>query len=228
MARPLAIFDIDGTIFRSSFSFELMERMIKDGVVPREARTNYEREYRRWLDREGRYDDFEDMFKVSAAKYWKGIHYGEFADTSKIVVAEHSKHTYRYTRKLITELKEQGYFLLAISHSPKTIIDPFCKNLGFDKSYGVVWEIGPQDLLTGHVTDGHIIWNKANIVKRVLEKQRVSLKGSVGVGDTDSDISFLEMVERPICFNPNKKLYTYAKRMKWKVVVERKDVIYEL
>jgi phosphoserine phosphatase len=50
----------------------------------------------------------------------------------------------------------------------------------------------------------------------------------VGVGDTESDISFLELVEKPICFNPNKRLYTYAKRNDWKVVVERKDVIYEL
>ena len=39
---------------------------------------------------------------------------------------------------------------------------------------------------------------------------------------------FLEMVENPICFNPNEKLYTEAKRQGWKVVVERKDVIYEL
>ena len=29
-------------------------------------------------------------------------------------------------------------------------------------------------------------------------------------------------------FNPNQKLYRYAKRMDWKVVVERKDVVYEL
>ncbi|GAI32477.1 unnamed protein product, partial [marine sediment metagenome] len=35
----------------------------------------------------------------------------------------------------------------------------------------------------------------------------------VGVGDTESDIAFLKMVEKPICFNPNKKLYQYAKRV---------------
>jgi phosphoserine phosphatase len=36
------------------------------------------------------------------------------------------------------------------------------------------------------------------------------------------------MVSEPICFNPNAALYAQAKRMGWKVVVERKDVIYEL
>ena len=43
-----------------------------------------------------------------------------------------------------------------------------------------------------------------------------------------SDVPFLELVARPICFNPSSKLYRHAKRNKWNVVVERKDVIYEL
>jgi len=35
------------------------------------------------------------------------------------------------------------------------------------------------------------------------------------------------MVDKPIAFNPNSKLYRYAKRAGWKIVVERKDVIYK-
>jgi phosphoserine phosphatase len=54
------------------------------------------------------------------------------------------------------------------------------------------------------------------------------LEGSVGVGDTEGDISLLEAVELPICFNPNMKLFERAKLKDWKVVIERKDVIYEL
>ena len=34
--------------------------------------------------------------------------------------------------------------------------------------------------------------------------------------------------ENPICFNPNQKLYRFAKLNKWKVVVERKDVMYDI
>jgi phosphoserine phosphatase len=48
------------------------------------------------------------------------------------------------------------------------------------------------------------------------------------VGDTEGDVAFLELVTEPIAFNPNKELYRHAKRMGWKVVVERKDVIYEI
>jgi phosphoserine phosphatase len=205
-----------------------MERMILDGSVPAAARTSYERAYRRWHAREGTYEEFMTLFQRAAVKYFKGVHYGEFADAAKIVLAEHSTYTYVYTRDLIAHLKNKGYFLLAISHSPKTIVEPFCRKLGFDKAYGVVWEIGPTDCLTGAVADEHLIWNKANILKRVVEKEHLTLRGSIGIGDTEADIPFLDLVEKPVCFNPNQKLYTYAKRMKWKVVVERKDVVYEL
>ncbi|MFP4022372.1 MAG: hypothetical protein ACLFTS_00805, partial [Candidatus Paceibacterota bacterium] len=51
---------------------------------------------------------------------------------------------------------------------------------------------------------------------------------SVGVGDTEGDISFLEMVDHPLCFNPNKNLYRHALISDWNVVVERKDVIYHI
>ena len=98
----------------------------------------------------------------------------------------------------------------------------------FDKVYGRIYEIGPQDLFTGVIVDQHLIENKANIVRRAVEKENLSLEESIGVGDTESDVPFLELVSTPICFNPNKNLYRHAKRMNWKVVIERKDVIYEL
>ena len=73
-----------------------------------------------------------------------------------------------------------------------------------------------------------MIQRLVHLLKRAVEKEGLTLVGSVGVGDTESDIPFLELVEKPICFNPNLKLYKHAKREGWKVVVERKDVVYEL
>lgn len=158
----------------------------------------------------------------------KGVHYADFADVTERVVESRKKQIYRYTRDLLNELKQDGYFLLAVSQSPKTALDHFCQSLGFDKVYGRIYEIGPQDRFTGEIVDVHFIANKAAVLRRAVEKENLTLEGSIGVGDTEGDIGFLELVEEPICFNPNAKLYKYAKRNKWKVVVERKDVIYEL
>jgi len=71
-----------------------------------------------------------------------------------------------------------------------------------------------------------LVGDKASILKRAVEREGLTLVGSVGVGDSESDIAFLKLVERPICFNPSSKLYKHAGLAKWKIVVERKDVVY--
>ncbi len=227
-SRRVAIFDVDGTIFRSSLLIQVVDRLIEKNIFPAKARRVYEREQVRWLDREGDYQEYIDGVVEAFLRHIKGIHYGVLADAAEEVVEEQWKHTYRYTRDLLKDFKSRGYYLLAVSQSPKTILDKFCPRLGFDKVYGSIYEIGPQDLFTGKVTEQHLIANKANIVKRAVEKENLTLAGSYGVGDTESDISFLEMVAKPICFNPNSKLYRYAKRMGWDVKVERKDVVYDI
>lgn len=228
MKRKVAFFDIDGTVFRSSLLIELVEKLVKEGVFPEAARDSYADQFREWRDREGEYDEYIKAVVLSYMKHIKGVHYGELADIGRMVVAEQSKHVYRYTRDLIAGLKKENYYIVAISQSPKTILDEFCKAYGFDKVYGRIYEIGPQDRFTGEMTDVHLVENKANIVARVLEKENVAIEDSVGVGDTSSDIPLLQSVDEPICFNPNRSLYTHALKVGWKVVVERKDVIYEL
>lgn len=226
--KKTAIFDIDGTIFRSSLLVETVESLINFGVFPEEARKEYETKYRLWIERKGGYEKYIDAVVKTFMKHIRGVHYGDFMDCVEKMVSENKNKVYTYTRDLIKKLKDKKYFLLAISQSPKAVIDKFCFNFGFDKIYGRVYETGPQDEFTGAVVDEHIICNKANIVKRAIEKEGLSLKGSVGVGDTESDIPFLEMVENPICFNPNMKLFRKAKLEGWKIVVERKDVVYEI
>ena len=226
--KKVAVFDVDGTIFRSSLLIQLVDKLIARGAFPTDAQKVYEKQHAKWLDREGDYQEYIEAVVKAFRAHLKGVHYGDLADAAKEMVDEQWKHTYRYTRDLIKELKSKNYFLLAVSHSPKTVLDKFCPRIGFDKAYGLVYEIGPQDLFTGAIVDEHLIYNKANVLKRALEKEGLSLSNSVGVGDTESDIPFLEMVAKPICFNPNMKLFREAKRQKWDVIVERKDVVYRM
>lgn len=226
--RKVAVFDVDGTIFRSSLLIQIVERLIFIGAFPESVRDEFEKPRLRWLNRKGDYDDYIGAVVKTFLKHIKGMQYKVLADAAEIVVEEHKNHVYRYTRDLLKDLKKKKYFLLAVSHSPKTILDKFCPAFGFDKVYGTLYETGPTDAFTGDIMESHLIFNKAAIVKRAVVKENLTLKGSVGVGDTESDIAFLDLVDNPICFNPNAKLFKHARREKWKVVVERKDVIYEI
>lgn len=226
--QKVAFFDVDGTIFRSSLLIALVTSLIDEGIFPPEAKNQYREQYIAWSNRDGSYEAYIAGVVQAFKTHIKGVHYGELADVGKQVVAGHGKQVYRYTRDLIEELRDAGYYVVAISHSPKTILDEFCTQYGFDKVYGRIYEIGPQDRFTGATTDEHLIENKSSIANRVRQQAGIDFADSVAVGDTESDIPLLELVSNPICFNPNQVLYQHAKRRGWKVVVERKDVIYTL
>jgi len=226
--RKVAVFDIDGTIFRSSLLLELVERLIQKGLFPVAARSAYEKEEREWLDRKGDYESYITRVVEVFAEHAKGLSYEETQYIAGEIIEEKKDRVYRYTRDLIKELKGQGYYLLAISHSPKLIVDGFGYEMGFDKAYGTIYEVGPNECFTGVIEDKDLIFNKAAVLQRATRKENLTLEGSVGVGDTESDIAMLEMVARPIAFNPNAKLHKHAKIRQWEIVVERKDVIYTL
>ena len=226
-SKKVAVFDIDGTIFRSSLLLELVEQLIAEKVFSKYAQTHYLESWERWRDREGSYSDFI-MSVVDAYKgYLKGVRRAEVWRVAEKVIAVHQKRTYRYTRDLVSSLKAKSYFLLAISHSPYEVVAPFAKTLGFDKVYAQVYEVDNKVKFTGKVLYEDIILDKEKVLARALEHNELTLKGSVGVGDTESDIAFLKTVEYPIAFNPSSELYKFAKKHKWQIV-ERKDVIYKL
>lgn len=227
--QKVAFFDIDGTLFRSSLLIELVEALITEGKFPAEAKEEYQNEHQSWLNREGDYEAYIGAIIRTYLLHIKGLYYGDLADIGRRVVAVKSRRVYRYTRDLIRKLKQEEYYLVAISQSPKTVLDDFCQQYGFDKVYGRVYELGPQDNFTGVVIDEHLIENKATIVKRVFDHNpNLTKEGSIAVGDTVGDLSLLESVTNPICFNPSQVLYNHAKRLGWEVVVERKNVIYFL
>src|SRR3989344_479788 len=226
--KRFAVFDIDGTIFRSSLLIEVVEEMIRRGVFPETAHRQYFREKNNWQNRAGGYEDYIMGVVRAFGRNIKGVRFRDFQRASRAVVRANKDRVYSYTRDLVRELKNKNYYLLAISHSPKEFVHDFALNLGVAKVFGRILEWDEKKILTGNTYYEDLIMDKSKILKRVIEKEAPPLKDSVGVGDTESDIAFLKMVDKPICFNPNSVLYRAAKRNGWQVVVERKDVVYKL
>lgn len=233
--KPLqvAVFDIDGTIFRSSLLIELVEALIQEDIFPKTAKKSYSDAYSKWLAREGSaatgFSYYEYLEKVIRAYVTnlKGVRRADVWRVAEKVLSFHRVRVYRFTRDLIKELRKT-HFLLAISHSPYEIVAPFARSLHFDKTYAMVYEVDQRVRFTGDILYTDVMLDKAKVLQRALEKNNLTLKNSVGVGDTESDIAFLKFMDRPIAFNPSMKLYKHAKARHWETVIERKDVIYRL
>lgn len=226
--RKVAVFDIDGTFFRSSLLIELVEVFVQKGIFPSKTSKIYQPAYKKWRDRKESYENYITSVIKAFDKNINGVDCDKFVEIADKVASVNQNHIYRYTRDLIKELKDKDYFILAISNSPWGVLEKFCKKNSFDKVHGRLYKVDDNGKLTNTVEHEKLISDKSKILMRAIKKENLTLKGSIGVGDTESDIPFLKIVEKPICFNPNKKLYDYAKSKKWKIVVERKDMIYHI
>ena len=232
-AKKLAVFDIDGTIFRSSLLVELLEGMIEAKFVPKVARSRYLDSWQKWQNREGgpetgfSYTDFiEDVIAVYRL-YIKGQRRSDIWKVADKVIEKNKSRTYRYTRDLVHKLKKD-YYMLAISNSPYEAVSPFARNLGFDKVYAQIYEIDEKVRFTGKELYNDVIKNKDKTLLRAVDHNNLNLINSIGVGETAADIPFLKLVTKAIAFNPSMKLYKEALKQNLEIVVERKDVVYHL
>ncbi len=226
--RKLAIFDIDGTIFRSSLLVELIHELVRREVFPGVAYEEMEHDYLAWLNRKGSYENYIEKLIAICNKYLKGC---KFEDVDKIaheVVLKQKDIVYRFTRDLVSASKSENYFLLAISGSPIFMVEKFAINFGFDAVYGNIFEV-KNGKFTGNIAR-EAVYSKDKILQEFLKshkKKKVffDLEDAIAVGDTEGDIPILESVGNPIAFNPNQGLVKHAKEKGWAVVIERKDVI---
>lgn len=225
--RLVAFFDIDGTIFRSSLLIELVKYLILIGVFPAEATTKYETAYKRWRNREGTYADYIDQIIKIFDALIVGKKLSDLIVWCKEMIVDQQKETYCFTRDLIRELKRSGYDLVAISHSPKPAVDAFVAYYEFDYAYGRKLCVNPQNgLIEPGVEHEELIMNKGSVVNHFYEKYGFDLGKSIGVGDSNGDVSLFEKTAKQLCFNPNQPLRQLADKKNWLIGVERKDVNY--
>ena len=161
-------------------------------------------------------------------EFIKGKRQKDVRRIARQVVSSEKSQVYRFTRDLIEDLRKKNYFLVAISGSPFEIVRWYNRFLRFDRTYGWVLAVDARGRYTGKMKYMYSVFDKKFLVEHVVKRYGVTLKGSVAVGDTESDLSMFEVVDRPIAFNPSSGLYRVAKKKGWEIVVERKDVIYKI
>ena len=110
--QKFAVFDIDGTIIRTSLFLQIVDELIARGHLPVDARSKLDQKwdayYRRTHDSAFRDYELEsvnvlfgNLAKITETQYKQAV------DT----VTENMKGvTYTYTRDLFHKLKNQGYF----------------------------------------------------------------------------------------------------------------------
>ena len=221
------MFDIDGTLIRWQLYHAVADALAKQGIIDAKTYATIRDARMKWKRRthEESFKDYEKRLVATYETLLTKLTTQQFEAAAQVVFEEYKDQVYTYTRDLIKTLKRKGYTLLAISGSQTEIVQKIADYYGFDDCVGSDYH-QKKGRFTGEKT--LTLGAKDKVLQSLVTKHGLSLSGSIAVGDSDSDIAMLNTVEQPIAFNPEKKLFAHAKAMGWKIVVERKNMVYEL
>jgi HAD superfamily hydrolase (TIGR01490 family) len=224
--NKIAVFDIDGTIFRKNLAFELINELVWMKIFKHEVRDELVRLYTHWLDHKGTYEEYRQGLVKIYVENISGCNKEEIVKASQAVAPFFKDRTYIFANDLISELRKKKYHIIAVSGSPSEIVEEYNKYLKFDMAFGTVYETNEKGVYNGKEVFAPTV-HKGHVVRQYVIENNLTLKDSYGVGDTETDAKFLEIVDNPIAFNPNLNLKKIAEENGWRIIVEKKDVVYE-
>lgn len=227
MSKKFAAFDFDGTLIRWQLFMAIFYELAIEGLIDNEDYREVHNLFDSWKARssEKAYENYANKSIEIFDKHVSQLEVAVFSKAVDKVFAKYKDQVYTYTRDLVKELKKKGYYLIAISGSQYEIVEKVSKYYGFDEWTGTKYK------KTGSKFGGYESFPagaKGKTLQEIIDKNGLTVEGSIAVGDTESDIPMLELVEKPIAFNPNKELLNHAKSKSWDIVIERKSIVYKL
>ncbi|GAA0116128.1 HAD-IB family hydrolase [Clostridium senegalense] len=234
MGNIAAFFDIDGTIYREGLITEVFKKIIKYELVDEKK---WYREVRpafiKWDKRQGDYDEYLIKMVDIYIEAIKGVDRHHIEYIAKKVIEQKGDRVYTFTRERIKWHKEQGHKVIAISGSPIELVKEMSNKYNMDDYKGSIYLRDDDDNYTGEIIPMWDSESKQNAIKELTEKYNIELDKSFAYGDTSGDFTMFKSVGIPYAINPTKELLAKVMendevREKIKVIVERKDVTYNL
>jgi HAD superfamily hydrolase (TIGR01490 family) len=224
--KKFAVFDIDGTLIRWQLYHAVADALARQGYIKPDTYQAMSEARMVWKRRSGgSFKDYEHQVIETYEAVLKTLSFNQVQEAIDAVFDEYKDQVYVYTRDLIAKLKKGGYLVFAISGSQSEIVAKIAKYYKFDDFLGTIYERSGSGFSGGKQV---VAFYKDKALKELVNKHDVGFGDSVAIGDSYSDVAMLRLASQPIAFNPEKDLFEYAKSKGWKIVIERKNMIYQL
>jgi HAD superfamily hydrolase (TIGR01490 family) len=229
-----AFFDIDGTLYRDSLMIEHFKKLLKYEVFdPNIWHSHVKKAYDKWAVRRGNYDDYMLELAETYIESLKGMNLEQISFISDQVIKLKGDSVYSYTRDRINYHFKNNHKIFFISGSPDFLVEKMAQKYGATDFKATQYITDANKKFTGEVIQMWDSESKNSAIKKIVKDYDIDLSKSYAYGDTNGDFSMLKQVRYPIAINPTKELINKIKSDKElskiaKIIVERKDVIYEL
>lgn len=224
--RPIIAFDLDFTLHRGSLVVLLLQVLGERGIIPRDVIEHasvleHKTQVAQGLRRDYAYAMLDQFISLNALE---GIPEAQMYEIAEELLVEHRERTMLFSRLLLESAKKQGYVAVAISGSPKQIVDPFAKAWGFDDWVGTEFLVNDQGQLTGKADEWILHYkDKAGVLERFVAKHNCTWKGSIAIGDSMDDASMMKSVEYPMAMNPSNELRHVCRELQIPFALEQGD-----
>lgn len=229
-----AFFDIDGTLYRNSLMIEHFKKLVKYEVIdPKVWHLSVKDTYKEWRKRLGDYEDYMLKLVDVYVDSLKGKNKNDLEFISNQVIRLNGDIVYKYTRDRILWHQSQGHKVFFISGSPLFLVEKMAEKYEVTDFRGADYLTDEKGIFNGEVIPMWDSVSKEKAMQEFVSLYNLDLTESYAYGDTNGDTSMLSLVGHPIAINPTLELVEnirndadVAKRAK--IVIERKDVIYQL
>lgn len=219
-----AFFDLDGTIERENTTSLAIREGVNHSFFTASFGEDYEALRKLQRDHETSFEDYDRVMLEMFSRHMRGIARADLDKIAQIVYQNHSGWVYRFTRALIARLKTSHRKIMITGALDQTA-GLIARHWGMDAYDASTLEIDDRGCFTGATLHCPAVDKRAAVIRFTGSDDSAVFIGSVAIGDTMSDAPMLELVERPIAFNPVPRLAHLADAKDWPVVRERKGCI---
>lgn len=228
-----AFFDIDGTIFRDSLMIAHFRKMREFGIINDYFWSNkVDFSEEKWMKRRLQYDDFLNDISKAYVESLHGVDIAEIEFTAKHTIRSRADEVYLFTRERIKYHRDNGHLVVFISGSPDFLVSQMAKIWKADLHFGSKYVFEDNEF-TGKIEPMWDSKSKLRKIEELTKEYDIDLENSFAYGDTNGDFTMLKSVGNPFAINPAKELLENIAKdeelaKKANIIVERKDVIYNL
>ncbi|MGB3023246.1 MAG: HAD-IB family phosphatase [Candidatus Saccharimonadales bacterium] len=226
MTKPIALFDIDNTLYEGFSYFGLLKTQVIEGIIDTcvlaDATTSMQK-YKAGIQ------DYETTIVELLDIYANGLR-GKRYD----VVLESTRRIYRKSMKFFSyaeptiDVLRDSHDIALVTGEPQFAAQAVAEFFGLESYYCTVYEV-KHDKFTGNIksylASRH---EKHDAIKHLMHGHRA--QNSFAFGDSEGDIEMLRAVQYPICLNCTDGLRDIATKEHWYLpgLHEVEDLVKEL
>jgi len=211
MAKSIALFDIDNTLYEGFSYYDLLARQVDEGILDAKVLQDGKAAGQKLVDGKQDYETtVMELLDIYAAGL-KGASYDKVLQSTKEFYAGSDKF-FAYAHPVVDLLRE-SHDMAVVTGEPQFIAEAVRELFGMQEQYSTEFEV-ENGVFTGAVS-GYLATRheKHEAIAHLVHGHH--MRGSLAFGDSDGDIEMLRAVDYPICLITTDALRAVARKEQW-------------